>query len=49
MEWIAAYIVAFGTMLFAGLCSLTLIYTVKHLDPEEAPQGIVAVENHVAA
>ena len=44
MEWIAAYVVAFGMMLFAGLSALTLIYSVKHLDPEEAPQGIVAVD-----
>jgi hypothetical protein len=30
---LAAYVVAFGTMLFAGLSALTLITVVKHLDP----------------
>ena len=32
---LAAYLVAFGTMLFAGLSALTLITVVKHLDPPE--------------
>ena len=32
---LAAYVVAFGTMLFAGLSALTLITIVKHLDPPE--------------
>jgi hypothetical protein len=32
---IAAYVVAFGTMLLAGLTALTLITVVKHLDPPE--------------
>ena len=32
---VAAYLVAFGTMLFAGLSALTLITVVKHLDPPE--------------
>ena len=32
---IAAYAVALGTMLFAGLSALTLITVVKHLDPPE--------------
>jgi hypothetical protein len=32
---VAAYIVAFGTMLFAGLTALTLITVVSHLDPPE--------------
>ena len=32
---IAAYVVAIGTMLFAGLSALTLITVVKHLDPPE--------------
>lgn len=34
---VAAYCVAFGTMAFAGLTALTLITTVKHLDPPERP------------
>ena len=32
---VAAYAVAIGTMLFAGLTALTLITVVKHLDPPE--------------
>lgn len=32
---VAAYAVAFGAMLFAGLSALTLISVVKHLDPPE--------------
>jgi hypothetical protein len=32
---VAAYAVAFGTMLFAGLSARTLINVVKHLDPPE--------------
>ena len=32
---VAAYLVAFGTMLFAGLTALTVITVVKHLDPPE--------------
>jgi hypothetical protein len=32
---VVAYVVAIGTMLFAGLCALTLITVVKHLDPPE--------------
>lgn len=32
---VAAYVVAIGTMLFAGLSALTLITVVKHLDPPE--------------
>ena len=32
---VAAYVVAFGAMLFAGLSALTLIAAVKHLDPPE--------------
>ena len=30
---VAAYVVAFGTILFAGLTALTVITVVKHLDP----------------
>jgi hypothetical protein len=32
---VTAYVVAFGTMLFAGLSALTLITVVKHFDPPE--------------
>ena len=32
---VAAYVVAIGTMLFAGLSALALITVVKHLDPPE--------------
>jgi hypothetical protein len=32
---VAAYLVAIGTMLFAGISALTLITVVKHLDPPE--------------
>ena len=46
---VAAYVVAIGTMLFAGLAALTLITVVKHLDPPEpaaaAPPVWVPDEN----
>jgi len=32
----AAYLVAFGAMLFAGVSALALIFTVNHLDSPEA-------------
>ena len=32
---VGAYVVAFGTMLFAGLTALTVITVVKHLAPPE--------------
>jgi hypothetical protein len=32
---VAAYLIAIGTMLFAGLVALTLTTVVKHLDPPE--------------
>jgi hypothetical protein len=32
---VAAYVMAIGTMLFAGLIALTMISVVKHLDPPE--------------
>ena len=32
---LAAYLVALGSMLFAGLTALTLITVVRHLDPPE--------------
>jgi hypothetical protein len=32
---VAAYLVALGTMLFAGFTALTLITVVKHLDPSQ--------------
>jgi hypothetical protein len=32
---VAAYVMAIGTMLFAGLLALTMISVVKHLDPPE--------------
>ena len=32
---VAAYVIAIGTMLFAGVSALTLIAVVKHLDPPE--------------
>jgi hypothetical protein len=35
----AAYLVAISVMLFSALSALTLINTVKHLDPPEAPQS----------
>lgn len=31
------YLVALSAMLLAGLSALTLIYTLEHLDPPEAP------------
>jgi hypothetical protein len=35
MAPVAAYVVAIGTLLFAGLSALTLITVVRHLDPPE--------------
>jgi hypothetical protein len=35
----ASYLVAISAMLFSGLSALTLIYTVKHFDPSEAPSS----------
>lgn len=35
----APYLVAISAMLFCGLTALTLIYTVEHLDPPEAPSS----------
>lgn len=44
-----AYVVAFGTMLFAGVCALTLITVVKHLDPAEpAAPPVVRVPEKIA-
>ena len=34
-EPVEAYLIAIGTMLFAGLVALTLTTVVKHLDPPE--------------
>ena len=32
---VAAYLIAIGTMLFAGLVALTVVTVVEHLDPPE--------------
>jgi hypothetical protein len=46
---VAAYVVAIGTMLFAGLSVLTLITVVKHLDPtERAAAPPVRVPDQIA-
>jgi hypothetical protein len=46
---IAAYVVALGTMVFAGLSALTLITIVKHLDPpERAAEPTVRVLQKIA-
>jgi hypothetical protein len=45
----AAYVVAVGAMLFAGLSAFTLITTVKHLDPpERAAEPSVRVPEKIA-
>jgi hypothetical protein len=41
---LATYLVAFGAMLFSAISALTLIYTIGHLDPPEAPQPKAARE-----
>jgi hypothetical protein len=46
---VTAYVVAFGTMLFAGLSAFTLITVVKHLDPAEpAAPPVVRVPEKIA-
>jgi hypothetical protein len=46
---VAAYLVALGTMLFAGLSALTLITVVKHLEPpERAAEPPVQVPERIA-
>jgi hypothetical protein len=46
---VAAYVVAFGAMLFAGLSALTLITVVKHLDPpEHAAEPPVRIPEKIA-
>jgi hypothetical protein len=46
---IAAYVVALGTMLLAGLSALTLITIAKHLDPSErAAEPPVRVPQKIA-
>jgi len=35
---VAAYAMAFGAMLFAGISALTLIHVVSHLDEPVAPE-----------
>jgi hypothetical protein len=40
----AAYLVAISAMLFAGLSVLTLIHTVKHFDPPEAPSSLEHIQ-----
>ena len=46
---LAAYVVALGTMLFAGLSALTLITVVKHLDlPERTAEPPVRVQEKIA-
>ena len=46
---VAAYVVALGTMLFAGLSALTLITVVKHLDlPERTAEPPVRVQEKIA-
>jgi prenyltransferase beta subunit len=42
----AAYLVAISAMLFCALSALTLIHTVKHLDPPEAPPSAKQVPVH---
>ena len=45
-----AYVVAVGTILFAGLSNLNLITVVKHLDPRErAAEPPVTVPGTIAA
>ena len=44
----AAYVVAFSMLLFCGLSALTLIRTVKHLDPPEAPEPPKQVQDKAA-
>jgi hypothetical protein len=46
---LAAYVVAFGAMLFAGLSALTLITVVKHLDPPQRPAAPLVEEPHKIA
>jgi hypothetical protein len=44
LEPVAAYVVAFSAMLFAGISALTLIYTVNHLDGPDvrsSPEDVV--------
>ena len=43
----AAYLVAFGAMLFAGISALTLIFTVNHLDLPQTREADVDVEKKV--
>ena len=46
---VAAYLVAFGTMLFAGLVALTVTAVVKHLDPpERAAEPPVRIPEEIA-
>ena len=42
----AAYLVAISAMLFSGLSALTLITTVKHFDPPDAPASANQVRRH---
>lgn len=44
----AAYVVAFSMLLFCGLSALTLIRTVKHLDPPEARELPEQVQDKLA-
>ena len=42
----AAYLVAISAMLFSALSALTLINTVRHLDPPDAPPSAKEVPVH---
>ncbi len=35
----AAYVVAISTLLFCGLCAVTLIRTIDHFDPPEGREA----------
>ena len=46
---VAAYVIAVGTMLFAGLSAVTLITVVKHLDqPDRAEAPPVRIPDKIA-
>jgi hypothetical protein len=45
----AAYVVAFSMLAFCGLTALTLINTVRHLDPPETGSSAEEIQDKEAA